>query len=159
MTRRDWIKTAHINRRGLLKGLIAFLGTCTVGLGVGGQGGCESKGPKASLWSKSANTLYRAWSPPSEMVTLGQVILSEFHEIDQTISRQVIALTDDLSESGVHHNQAKRASDQEEVQLAHRIHQLHRQATLDGRWVEVRGWRLSEVEVAAYALIALHDQD
>ena len=159
MIQRDWIKLAHIDRRDLLRGLIAFLGTCTVGVGLGGQGGCESIDPKSSVWSESGNTIYRAWKPPSEMVTLGQVILSESHEINLKISSLVTALEDYFSHPKDRLNQTKRAPSRDKIQLTHRIHQLHRQATLDGRWVEVRGWRLSEVEVAAYALIALHDQD
>jgi hypothetical protein len=104
--------------------------------------------------------MYQAWNPPSDMVELGRVILSTFSQLNPMINELITALdlhlstSDQLSRSA-HQDSSRESSQERDQSLAQRIYQLHIEATKDGRWIDVQGWRLSEVEVAGYALIAL----
>ena len=148
---------SSIGRRDVLRGIAWFLGA----LGTGGTiGGCtpRSSDPQLDIWSEAGNILHDAWRPPQEMIHLGdQVLKARVTLLDQTM----IALTSEIQEAW----QAQSQKSQESgagikglptERLSRRLYELHVQSTRDRRWVEVQGWRLSAVEAAAYALIALN---
>ena len=152
------LEVRELDRRDLLRGLALFLGAHSVGGFILGLGGCNSapSDPQVHKWSGSGSVLYQAWTPPTEMVELGRVILSSFDQLNPLIHTLVTALKPHLPTSAQLSQNANQDSSQEITQsLAQRIQQLHLEATREGRWAEVQGWRLSEVEVAAYALVAL----
>ena len=144
----------NVGRRDVLRGLALFLGAHTLGAG-GALIGCTptSSDPQLDMWSESGSVLYEAWQPPKEMTRLGDQALKERGKLlDQTISVLTSEIQDLLQASG----QGDQGGDEITEVLSRRLHKLHLQFARDRRWVEVNGWRLSAVEAAAYALIALN---
>ena len=98
------------------------------------------------------------------MIELGRVILSTFSQLNPMINELITALdlhrsTSDQLSRPAPQDPSLESPQERDQSLAQRIYHLHIKATKDGRWVDVEGWRLSEVEVAAYALIALKTED
>ena len=145
-------QATQLDRRELLKGLAIFLGAQVAGLGLGS--GCQSDAPhEESRRSLSGATLYQAWAPPAEMTRLGQEILAECDGMTLKIDHFIAELERSaVKPQGMAETSSPPTSAQE---LATQIFTLHREAIKSKRWVDVQGWRLSEVEAAAYALIAL----
>ena len=148
-----------IGRRDVLRGIALFLGV----LGAGGaMDGCTPtpSDPQLDLWSEPGSILHNAWRPPQEMIDLGGQVLKERSTLlDETMT----ALTSKIQEVGQAQSQNLQGSSTgikgpSAEFLSRRLYDLHVKSTRDGHWVEVQGWRLSAVEAAAYALIALNDR-
>ena len=87
------------------------------------------------------------------MTLLGQEILAECDEITLKIDQLIAVLEQSAptSQSGMETPSSPKSAQD----LANQIFALHREAIRAKRWVDVQGWRLSDIEAAAYALIAL----
>lgn len=149
---------AQLSRRAALRGVALFLGAPLI---ASLESGCASD-PQQSGREGRARALHAQWSPPAELERLGAQVVRFSGLIDQYVDEFVRALdkrvqsqrsTRDHAQEGKQED--KRDADSEELQVAQAIHALHLESAIRGEWVDVSGWRLSRVEAAAYALIAM----
>ena len=126
---------AHLSRREVIRGALAFLGYTSL-MNVA----CTSAPEEGGRFRQFASPFQSAWSPPPEVLEVGKAILS--------ISSDVPALLEELTPALDSLNRPK-------ADLADAIRSSHLSAAASERWVDVRGWRLSSVEAAAYVLCAL----
>lgn len=143
---------SHFNRRTLLKGLGLFLGLPVFSSLVG----CQTKGSKLPKELKSnydeIDSIQRLWQPPVAVKELGQTSFKTVGHINQHIKTCLEALA---QEAKTQNNSSITNEKDQAKHLAKILKKLHLKATQAGSWVDVRGWRLSQVEVAAYALCSL----
>ena len=147
----------ELNRRDLLRGFAVFLGAQALGLGLGS--GCQSTPSDQELlsWTQIGRDLHRSWTPPPEMITLGQEILDEHNHIKAKIRSLLAQLNPERSTlKGDQRGASPEMTPEVIGGFARRVRDLHLEAAESGHWVDVDGWRLSEVEAAAYAIIALN---
>ena len=134
-------KVSRFDRRTLLKGIGLFLGA-----GVFNTSfiACDSAPylPK-SLKAKHVQVeqIQQTWLVPNEVKTLGQ-------EIVKLVGNIEVLVQDLLKQIKQEHPKGFK----EPKELSHTLKKLHLDSARKGQWVEVRAWRLTAIEVAAYAL-------
>lgn len=141
----DSITERGLNRRQVMKALVAF-----VGAGVVSQEltACHPQTPiPKSLKTQEDKVLVfqEQWSAPKEVIDLGHEIRRVVGKIDQLMLDLLDQLAQALSQPLA--DPKKKAT-----QLGGILKTLHLQSAQQNRWVEVKGWRLTATEVAAYAL-------
>ena len=135
------VDRSQMSRRTLLRGLSIFLGASL----IPALEACTPTGanlPKGlSNHSDEMNLFQEIWAPPKAVTELGREVISVNGDMPQRIETLLKALSSKVSLSSA-----------KPIELARALKDLHIESAKHGSWVEVRGWRLSSVEAAAYAL-------
>ena len=130
-----------LSRRTLLKGLSLFLGVPF----LSSLEACTSKPhglpDELNEHVTPIKSIQSAWQVPSAVIALGREVLA--------VSGDTFALIEEVLRELSIKIDLKNATSQE---IAKVLRDLHLEATKRNSWVEVKGWRLSTVEAAAYAL-------
>ena len=132
---------SQMSRRTLLRSLSIFLGASL----IPELEACTSTGqdlPKGlSDHSDEMNSFQKIWAPPKAVIELGREVIAVNGDMPKRIETLLKALPPRVE-----------LSTAKPKELARALRDLHIESAKRGSWVEVRGWRLSAVEAAAYAL-------
>ena len=129
------------DRRTLLKGLSLFLGGALINTGLSACNSTSYLPESLQGQFQEVSTFQKVWAVPEEAKVLGREIVKVVGHIESSVQDLLKQLQKDL--------QSKNAGPKE---LGRAIKKLHLESARQGQWVEVRAWRLTKVEVAAYAL-------
>ena len=129
------------DRRTLLKGLTLFLGGAAISNGLSACDSSPYIPESLKRQSQEINRIQKTWAVPDEIKLLGHDIVRVVGHVENLVQN----LLKQLSESP---NTAQTNA----KQLGQTIKNLHLESARKGDWIEVRAWRLTAIEVAAYAL-------
>lgn len=130
-----------LSRRSLLKGLSIFLGVSLVPSLEGCRSRAQGLPPSLQDQVEQIQSIQRGWSAPKAVIDLGREVIAVNGQAHSMIETLLMNLSSKVN--------LESATPQE---LAKELKMLHLEAAQKGLWVEVRAWRLSSVEAAAYAL-------
>jgi hypothetical protein len=130
-------KESQVERRAFVEGALAFLGFAS----LSALGCSRSSEFDLSEFQEISTRVSTPWSPPPEVVRVGKRILSSTGGIREMLQD----LETKLSAGGL----------KSSASIADALRAHHLEAAGAGQWVEVRGWRITSIEAAAYAMCAL----
>jgi hypothetical protein len=134
------IDTKGLDRRILLKGIATFLGYPLLSTINGCTPSKSALPERLSAQTAGIEGVQKLWKPPPSVIELGREVINNHH-----VTPDIQALLKALSEPS-------KGQKRTPVELAEAIRRLHHKAAKMGSWVEIKGWRLTTVEAAAYAL-------
>ena len=129
------------DRRTLLKGLCLFLGGTALNTSLSACDSSPYIPDRLKSQSQEINRIQKIWAVPDEVKTLGQETVKVVGHIERLVQK----LLKQLSES-------PKTAQTNPKTLGQTIKKLHLESARNGEWIEVRAWRLTAIEVAAYAL-------
>ena len=138
-----------LHRRSIIKGIGLFLGISSIGTLTISCNEDRAKLPeKLRGQAQELLSFQRIWSAPTAIKELGQECYKTTPNIERLIKsclqpfdRLVHDETTDESTWSIH--------------FAKKLEELHLAAAQQDAWIDIRGWRLTTVEVAAYAICSL----
>lgn len=131
------LKGKQVERRVFMQGALAFLGIASLST----LGCSQAPDFNFSELKESSQKVSSQWAPPPEVVQVGKQILSSTGRVKELIRALEAKLSAEILQSSEAIAEALRAQ--------------HLEAARSGQWVEVRGWRITSIEAAAYAMCAL----
>ena len=139
-----FIESRGIRRRDFGQAIAIFLGSSILPLG------CQSNSnlpPPLQKYDAELTDFQHTWSPAPAVVQLGQEVIKVTGNIQELLTQ----FLDTLS-------QQPQDLLKDKQQLANKLKELHLVAARRHSWVEVKGWRLTSVEGAIYALCTFEVQ-
>jgi hypothetical protein len=134
-------KASSFDRRTLLKGIGLFLGAGVFNTGFTACDSAPYLPKKLKAKHVQIEHIQQTWSVPSDVKTLGQ-------EIVKVVGNVEVLVQDLLKQIEQEHPKDFKGP----KELSNTLKKLHLDSARKGQWVEVRAWRLTAIEVAAYVL-------
>ena len=138
-----------LHRRSILKGIGLFLGLSSIGSLTTSCNGDGVKLPeKLQDQAQELRSFQHLWSVPPAVKELGQECYKTTPNIEELIKNCLQPFDQLVHDKSI--NESTRSAD-----FAKKLEELHLAAAQQDTWIDIRGWRLTTVEVAAYAICSL----